>query len=140
MMSIPGPWDKLETDTWEIFKIWVSLEWSEFWSKSLSQTSGHGLGQDMGTGTGHGDWAKWGTVGPVSPASLGASPVQKSGLGRILSILGGLERTRILDLEKFQIWPKWTIRPQLATGTRDVHPWVLGHIWDRHMEDFQNLG
>ena len=50
MMSIPGPWDKLETDTWEIFKIWVSLEWSGFWSKSLSQTSGHGLGQDMGTG------------------------------------------------------------------------------------------
>ena len=58
----------------------------------------------------------------------------------VLSFLGGLERTRIMDLEKFQIWPKWTYCPRLATGTMDVRPWDLGPTWDRPMDNFPKFG
>ena len=55
-MSIPGPWDKFETDPWKISKIWASLEWSGFWV----QMSVPGLWTL--TGTGHVSWPSEGQM------------------------------------------------------------------------------
>ena len=43
-----------------------------------------------------------------------------------------------LGLRKFSSWPKWRKCPWKATGTRDVHPWAWGQIWDKHGK-FENL-